>query len=146
MSAEIHDFDVERRKRHAEKEQAFGEKPFKFGGEVFYVRANAGYTQIKRVAALTSASSGDETFGAIEASVFSMIDPRDDALERFRKVVESVDDPITFEDLVDLQGWLITEQTSLPPTKQQPSSSTPTDSGRHLTEVSSTEPAEASTS
>lgn len=143
--AEIHDFDTERRKRHEEREQEFGEKPFKFGGEIFYVRANAGYQAIKRVAALTDASSGEETFEAIERSVFSMINPRDDAINRFRAVIETDADPVTFEDLVDLQGWLIKEQTNRPPTQEQPSSSTPSEPGPHLTAVSSTEQAEAST-
>lgn len=143
---DVHDFDAERRKRHEEREQQFGEKPFRFGGEVFYVRANAGYQAVKRVAALTEASSGEETFEAIERSVFSMLNPRDNAIARFHGVIENDEDPITFEDLVDLQGWLIQEQTSRPPTQQQPSSSTPTDSGPHLTAVSSTEQVGASTS
>jgi hypothetical protein len=142
----MYDFDAERAKRHAEREAAFGNKPFKFGGETFHVRANVGYLSIKRVASLSEASTGAETFDAIEESVLSMIDPRDNGLDRFIKVTRSNDDPVTFEDLVELQNWLIAEQSGRPPTLEESSVSTPTSSGTSSTEDSSTEPGEVSTS
>lgn len=161
--SEVHDFNAGRAKRHEERAASFGSKPFEFGfkqrekdendqpvgplvAETFYVRANVGYMGIKRVAALSEASSGDETFSAIEYSVFSMIDPRDDALGRFQQVVNNADDPVTFDDLVELQTWLLTEQTSLPPTEPQPSAATPGQSGSTSTDPSSTAPGEVSTS
>lgn len=159
--SEVHDFNAGRAKRHEERVASFGSKPFKFGykprekdddgndlplvAEEFYVRANVGYQGIKRVAALSEASSGDETFSAIEYSVFSMIDPGDNALGRFKQVIDNPDDPVTFDDLVELQTWLLTEQTSLPPTEPQPSASTPTPNGSSSTVRSSTAPEEAST-
>jgi hypothetical protein len=161
--SEVYDFNAGRAKRHEERAASFGSKPFKFGfkprekdeggnpvgplvPEEFYVRANVGYMGIKRVAALSESSSGDETFSAIEYSVFSMIDPGDNALERFKQVVNNPDDPVTFDDLVELQTWLLTEQTSLPPTEPQPSAATPTPNGSVSTAPSSTVPGEASTS
>lgn len=141
----MHDFDTDRAKRHAERAAEFGEKPFKFGGEIFYVRANVGYLSIKRVAALSEASSGEETFSAIEESVISMIDPRDNSSERFLAVTRNNDDPVTFDDLVELQNWLIGEQSGRPPTQEQPSVPTPTPTGTSSTEGSSTEPGEVST-
>jgi len=141
----MHDFDKDRAKRHEDREKEFGEKPFKFGGEMFYVRANVGYLGIKRVAALSEDSSGGETFDAIEASVFSMIDPRDDALERFKKVTAGNEDPVTFDDLVELQNWLIGEQTGRPPTQEEPSAPTQPTTGETSTEDSSIELGEAST-
>ncbi len=155
-----YDFNAELKKVHAEREKAFGEKPFTFGflpsepsenGKTkqipaqFFVRANVGYLGIKRVASLSEASTGGETFQAIEESVFSMIDPRDDALERFGKVVSNPVFPITFDDLVKLQGWLLTEQTDVPPTEPEPSSASSTGSGRSSTAASSTAPEEALT-
>jgi hypothetical protein len=141
----MHNFDTEREKRHAERAAAFGEKPFQFGGEVFYVRANVGYLGIKRVAALSEDSTGGETFSAIEESVFSMIDPREDALERFRSVTRSNEDPVTFEDLVELQNWLIAEQTGRPPTQDESSATSQASNGTPSTEPSSIEQGEAST-
>jgi len=143
---EIYDFDAERAKRHAEKEQEFGEKPFKFGGETFYVRANVGYLGIKRVAALSEASSGSEAFDAVEYSVISLIDPREDAHARIRRILASDEDPVTFDDLIDLQNWLLGEQTGRPPTQQEPSASTPSSTGPNLTAVPSTGPGEVSAS
>ena len=131
----MHDFNAGRDKRHKEREKEFGSKPFIFGridGEPaeFYVRANVGYLGIKRVAALSEESSGGETFEAIEQSVFSMIDTEDGALERFQAVINNNDDPVTFDDLVELQNWLLGEQSSLPPTEQEPSASSSTTSGK----------------
>ncbi len=139
----MHDLDVERAKRHAEREKEFGDKPFKFGGETFHVRANVGYIGIKRVASLSDETTGGETFEVIESSVISMIDPRDEAHERFNKVIYSNDDPITFDDLVDLQNWLIGEQTNRPPTPEPSSASTPPSTGKSSTEASSIELVEA---
>lgn len=141
----MHDFDKDRAKKHAEREKEFGDKPFKFGGETFHVRANVGYIGIKRVAALSEDTTGGETFEVIESSVISMIDPRDDAHARFNKVIYNNDDPITFEDLVDLQNWLIGEQTNRPPTPETSSVSTPPKTGTTLMEASSTELEEVST-
>ena len=134
----MYDFNKGRDKRHEEREKNFGEKPFTFGriyGEPaeFYVRANVGYLGIKRVAALSEESSGGETFEAIEASVFSMIDPADGAMERFKAVVNNNDDPVTFDDLVELQNWLLGEQSSLPPTEPEPSAGSSTTSGKKST-------------
>jgi len=156
----MHDFNAERAKRHAEREAEFGSKPFTFGykpqsqedkeggkarePEQFYVRANVGYLSIKRVAALSEESTGGETFEAIESSVISMIDPKGDALERFLAITRSNDDPVTFDDLVELQNWLIQEQSGRPPTQEQPSATTPPPTGEPSTAPSSTEPGEAS--
>jgi hypothetical protein len=145
MSEQMPDLDVARAKRHAEKEQEFGSKPFKFGGEVFYVRANVGYTGIKRVASLSENSSGGETFGAIESSIFTMIDPKDGSFERMQRVLANEDDPVTFEDLIDLQSFLIGETTNRPPTQDAPSAATPSLPGTSSTEASSTGQGEAPT-
>lgn len=141
----MHDFDELQGKSHAEKAAELGERPFKFRGEIFYVAANVGYLSIRSVASLTEESTGVETFDAIEESVLSMIERRDDAEARFRKALENKEFPVTFDDLVQLQNWLIQEQAGVPPTKDEPSSSTPTPTGPGSTETSSIEPGEAST-
>lgn len=157
----MHDFNADRAKRHAEREAEFGQKPFQFGykpqiaeekaegkppePELFYVRANVGYLGIKRVASLSEESSGGETFEAIEASVISMIDPRDNALERLLAVTNNNDDPVTFDDLVELQNWLIEASSGRPPTQDQPSATTPPPTGEASAAPSSTAPEGAST-
>jgi hypothetical protein len=142
----MQDFDAIQAETHAARIAEIGERPFKFRGEVFYVQANVGYLSIKSVAALSDSSSGVETFDAIERSVLSMIEPRDDAEARFNNALRDKEFPVTFDDLVQLQNWLIQEQSGVPPTKPEPSSSTPTPTGADSTETSSTELEGASTS
>lgn len=142
----MHDFDPDRAKRHAEREAEFGDKTFKFAGEVFHVRPVVRYPAIKRVAEITEATGGVEVFEAVENAVLAMIDPRDNAHERFQQVCASDVDPVTFEDLAELQSWLITEATSRPPTQEASSSTGQPEAGTSSTALSSTEPAEASTS
>jgi hypothetical protein len=103
------------------RETEFGEKPFKFGGEVFYVRANVRYLAIKRIAEITENSGGVDVFNAVENAVLAMIDPRDNAHERFHRVCASDQDPVTFEDLSELNNWLIRESTERPPTQRDSS-------------------------
>lgn len=134
---QIHDFDPERNARHAAREAEFGERTFRFGGEVFYVRANVRYPAIKRIASITTSSDGVEVFDAVEAAVVAMIDPRDNAHERFRKVCESDIDPVTFEDLAELQNWLVREATTRPPTQPDSSADSQSTPGTSLTDVSS---------
>lgn len=139
----VHDFDNERNARHAARDAEFGEKPFKFGGEVFYVRANVSYPAIKKIAEITEATDGVEVFERVEEAVLAMIEPRDNAHERFMKVAESVEDPITFEDLAELQNWLISEATQRPPTQPDSSATGPSTAGTPSTVPSSTEQDEA---
>lgn len=139
----VHDFDSERNARHAARDAEFGEKPFRFGGEVFYVRANVSYPAIKKIAEITEATDGVEVFERVEEAVMAMIDPRDGAHERFMKVAESVDDPITFEDLAELQNWLISEATQRPPTQPDSSATGQSTAGTLSTVPSSTGQEEA---
>jgi hypothetical protein len=135
----MYDFDAERNARHAAREAEFGEKPFTFAGEIFYVRPNVRYPAIKRVAEITEATGGVEVFDAVEAAVLAMIDPRDDAHERFHRACESDDDPITFEDLTALNNWLIRESTSRPPTPPESSATGLSKTGIESTVISSSE-------
>lgn len=141
----MHDFDKERRDRHAARAEEFGEHPFTFGGQTFYVAANVRYPAIKAVAEINEESSGVSVFQAVEDGVLALIDPRDDAHERFHTVCASVDDPVTFEDLNELQNWLLAQSAMRPPTQPESSSTTPSANGTPSTEPSSVEPEGAST-
>lgn len=151
-----YDFNAELIQEYAERERAFGEKPFTFGyvkggpsngGEPaqFYIRANPGFLGIKQVVMLSDQSTGGETFQAVEDYIISMLDPRDGAHERFHTVLANPDFPITFEALVKLEGWLLTASTDVPPTEPNPSSASSSDNGPSSTAPSSIAPEGAST-
>lgn len=158
-----YDFNADLTQAHAEREQRFGEKPFTFGyipheadenGNTpsgpgtpaqFFVRANPGYLGIKRIVLLSEGTSGGETFEAVEAYIYSMIDPRDGGHERFKAVLSNPDFPISFDDLIKLEGWLLNVQTDVPPTGPEPSSGSSTVNGQSSTAPSSIAPEGAST-
>lgn len=140
---ELRDFDESARARHAENSERFGEHPFKFRGEIFLVRANVDYDVLQSVAALTEESDGSRVISTVANAVVSLIDPVDDAHERFKAVRHGADLPVTFEDLMELLNWLIEEQTSRPPTQQESSSGGSTESGTTSTVTSSSVPAVA---
>ena len=139
----MHDFDKSQRARHAQNEIEFGERSFTFRGEVFYVRANVGYPAIKRMAEINENTEGTAVFERVEKAVLAMIDPRDKAYERFEKVIESADFPVTFEDLNELNTWLIQESTGRPPTQPESSVTGLQIAGTKSTGTSFDEPAPA---
>jgi hypothetical protein len=133
----IRDFDESARLRHAENSDRFGEHPFVFRGEQFSVRANVDYDVLYSVAALTEQTDGSKVISTVENAVISLIDPENDAHERFRKVRHEHELPVTFEDLMELLNWLIEEQTQRPPTPVDSSSGGSSANGTVLTEISS---------
>lgn len=135
------DFDESARVRHKENAEKFGDHPFKFRGEVFYVRANVDYDVLASVAALTEETDGSKVVTTVANAVINLIDPRDDSHERFYKVRSEGDLPVTFDDLMELLNFLIEEQTGRPPTQAESSSGGSSENGTLLTEISSTAPA-----
>jgi len=139
----MRDFDESARVRHAENIETFGEHPFKFRGEVFYARANVDYQVLQSVAALTEETDGTKVISTVSDAVLNLIDPRDDAYVRFTQVRNDHELPVTFEDLMELLGWLIEEQTNRPPTQAKSSSGGLSENGTGSKEISSIAPAGA---
>lgn len=136
----MQDFDQAQRERHAAHAAELGETPFTFRGEVFYVAANVRYPAIKAVASIEEGTDALSVFTAVENGVFALIDPRDNAHERFARICENNDFPVTFEDLNDLQNWLLAQSAMRPPTQPESSSATPSTNGTNSTESSSPSP------
>lgn len=136
----IKNFDDSARERHAENSKNFGDHPFQFRGEVFHVRANVDYNVLQSIAALTEESDGSRVIKTVADAVVALIDPRDDAHDRFHKVRNEHDLPVTFEDLMELLNWLIEEQTSRPPTQAESLSGGSSENGTVQTEISSIGP------
>lgn len=142
----MHDFDKAQLARHAQNAEAFGERTFGLRGETFHVRANVGYSAIKAMAEINENTEGTVVFERVENAVLAMIDPRNDAHARFIALCRQMDNPITFDDLNDINNWLIQETTQRPPTQQNSSPTGQQTPGTSSTETSSSEPAQASTS
>lgn len=141
--AEIKDFDAEQLAEQEQDAKEFGDKPFTFRGETFHVRPSVKYGVIKSVAGIAEADDGNRVFSVIEEAVLSLIDPRDDAHERFRQVCDQEKFPVTFKNLISLLNWLIEEQTGRPPTPAANSSNGSTVSGTPSTVISSEGPVAA---
>lgn len=139
----IKDFDESARTRHAENAERFGEHPFKFRDETFFVAANVDYNVLRSVAALTEEADGSRVVDTVADAVVNLIDPKDNAIERFHDVRKTHSMPVTFEDLMELLNWLIEEQTSRPPTPASSSSGGSSENGTASTETSSSAPVAA---
>lgn len=139
----LRDFDESARVRHAENTERFGEHPFLFRGETFFVRANVDYDVLQSVASLTEETDGSRVISTVANAVISLIDPRDNAHDRFHRIRVAHELPVTFEDLMEVLNWLIEEQTMRPPTLVDSSSGGQSENGTSSTENSSTVPAVA---
>ena len=135
---QIKDFDEAARERHAENAARFGEHPFQFRGEVFFVRANVDYDILRSIAKLTEETDGSKVIDTIENAVVKLIDPKDDAHNRFRAVRQNDEMVVTYDDLTELLNWLIEEQTKRPPTQAESSSGGDSTNGTTSTGPSST--------
>jgi hypothetical protein len=138
----MQDFDAARKKRHEEREQALGDRSFRFGGQQLKFRANAPYTVTQSVAALTEATDGSAVFDVLERAVLDLIEPG--SRDAFLAAVRDEEFPVTFQDLLELANWLIEQQAERPPTQPDSSASTSETTGTTSTENSSTEQAAAS--
>lgn len=76
---------------------------FLLGDQIFYLNPSCNLKKVRAVAK----SSGAEAFPAIEAAVISMINPRGNSHARFKKVADDPNNPITFDDLVEIFTWMI---------------------------------------
>lgn len=115
------DLDVDRLARHKERESLMGDREFKFGGEVFAYRANVRYDVLRDVAAMTADTDGSEVIDTLERTVIDLLEKGNKGHERFLKVCQRTEDPITFQDLNDLATWLIQEQVQSPTAASLPS-------------------------
>lgn len=133
----MHDFDEERRKRHATRETEAGDRTFMFGGKLMRFRANTPYSVTQSVAALTETTDGSAVFDTLEKAVVDMIEPDDRSM--FWEACRDDAFPVTFDDLLDLANWLIERQTARPPTPAESSAPSSSPTGTTSTETSSIE-------
>lgn len=88
-----------------------GDRAFTLGGETFYFRPVTSYTVMGQI------GSGEEITAAeliaiMEKSLVKMLEPGQE--EAFLAKLRSDDDPLDFQDLTDLVGWVAEQQTGRP--------------------------------
>lgn len=109
------DFD-EARAARKDKDRAF-----RLGGEVFFMKAGVKPEVFAAYDDVNEETTALEALATIDGIVLDMIESRDDAAARYRKVREQEDDPVNLADLTALVEWLIEEQTGRPTQPLSPS-------------------------
>lgn len=124
------DFDLDRANRLRN-----GSAPptFKIGGEKFKMRLQVRPEVIADADDLTVEGGAKATIELIDSIVLGFIDPAAKSHERYRKVREREEDPLTLQDIMQVMYWCVEAYTNRP---TEPSS--PSTSGRRRTTTRST--------
>lgn len=134
----MHDFDAERKKRHSERLEAFGDCQFTLAGRTLRYLPNAPYHVVTAIAGVAEAE-GIQVYGEMEKIVISLIAPED--RDTYSEIVSNgSDDPVTVEDLVALFDFLVGAAAGRPPTQPESSASGQQGPGTNSTDTSSTPP------
>ncbi len=133
----MHDFDERR------EERATADREFKLGGEVFVRRSGIRPERMTDYEDLTPQASSRDALKVIDNLILSFLEP--DGHDRYLKLREREEDPLTVSDLNDLVRWLISETTGRPTRLLSLSTPGPEQSGTPSTATSSSGSAEVST-
>jgi hypothetical protein len=113
------DFDTARHERRAELEAELGDRAFVLGGETFNFRAVTSYAVLSELSSEGREVTSREFIGIIEQTLAKMLEPGQE--ERLFTVLHSEEDPLTFQDLLDLVSWITEQQTERPTQASSPS-------------------------
>jgi hypothetical protein len=136
------DFDETRKRRHDENEDAWEDREFALGGRKLRYLANPPYQATKAIVEIVESDPGLRVFSIVEQAVLSMLESS--SRQDFLEVVSSDVDPITWDDLIEVANWLISETTGRPTGRSQSSTGSSSGTGTVSTETSSTALAGAS--
>lgn len=138
------DFDIEQR-RQQEETLSKGAPDFTLRGQKFHMRKVIPHASLKAIAGIRKGSSDDDVFSALENTIISLL-ASDDDRKRFAVLLRDTTSefPVTMENLIDVQNWMIKEATGRPPTPPESSSDSSSTNGTSETEASSPTPDEAS--
>lgn len=139
----LKDFDAERRQRHQEAEDAWGDRSFVFGGATLTFQANPPYQATKALVEISESDPGMRVFAIVEGAVRGILEPSsrpafDDAVSQDKA------DPVTWDDLIALAYWLVEQSSSRPTGRSQSSTGGSSGTGTVSTGNSSGAPAVAS--
>jgi hypothetical protein len=132
------DFDAERHERHAQLEAEMGDRAFVLGGVTFHFRPVTSYTVMGEIGSGQDITAA-ELIGIMEQSLVKMLEPGQE--EKFLAILRSDDDPLDFQDLTDLVGWVAEQQTGRPTKASSPSTGGDAPTSTTSTDDSSSKPA-----
>lgn len=143
----MHDFDATQRQQQQTLTDEFGDHAFTLRGETFHIRRIIPFGAIRLVAGMSDTSTDTDAFLAVETAVLALLRTPEDR-ERFKKVIYDTDTdfPVTYLDMLEIQGWMIREASGRPPTQPASSSESQSTNGANATATSSPAPDAASTS
>lgn len=140
------DFDQQQRETQDTLTKEFGDHEFTLRGQKFRLGRIVPYPVLRNLARVSGETSDAEAFIAVEQSVLAMIHEafvdgedgkggewvgREAARAHFLDVINNLDTdfPVTYGDMLEVQGWMIREATRRPPTQDSSSSATPSSNG-----------------
>lgn len=137
----MHDFDEERLAKYQE------DRSFKLGGETFTHRPTVRPELMAAWEDIANETSATEAVEIMDRLIYAWLDTDADptVVERFKALRLREEDPIGGGDLSKLVTWLYRQSTRRPTTPPESSSDGSGSNGTTSTEISSTEPAAAST-
>lgn len=137
------DFNESRKQRRADDPaDLLEDRQFKLGTGTFTRLAHPPYQATKAMVEITENTAGTQVFSLVENAVLAMIEPSD--RDRFREVASDQEDPVSWEDLLEVAFWLVAEASgSRPTTRSQSSTDTSSGTGTASTGSSSLAPVAA---
>ncbi len=131
-----HDFDGPRRER---EQKTRDERACIIGGETFYAKATVRPEVLARWNDIGDDTPMDEILKITDETIIALLENVDDTPERYRAMRANEDDPVGFQDILELAKWLVEVQTGRPIEPPSDSSTSPgtTENGTGSTEPSS---------
>lgn len=141
------DFDPVQREEQQRLTDEFGEHTFTLRGETFRIRRIIPFAVLRKISSVRNETNDADVFEAFESAIISLL-ATDKDRERFKALLADTtsDFPVTYQDILKVQNWVIQEASGRPPTQPSSSSGSASTNGHAGTESSSDEPAAASAS
>ncbi len=115
-------FDTARRAREQETRD---ERALVLGGETFYAKATVRPEVLARWNDITEDMPMDDILSITDETIIALLENVDDTPTRYRAVRQNEEDPIGFQDLLELAKWLVEVQTGRPIESPSDSSGSP---------------------
>lgn len=113
------------------------DRAFQIGGETFVMRSGVRPESLIAYETMTGDMAAGDALTVIDDLVLTLIEPHDNATERYRNIRANEDEPVTLADLQELVKWMVESQAARPTLPPSPSPGGRGNTGTTLTAVSS---------